>query len=68
MKLTVGSSSLSLEDSEGLGLEISGDLASGRVSLSSVGCDLVEGELLLLLNLEEVDFNGVVTINRKQIG
>ena len=48
-------------------MEICGDLASGRVGLRTFVRDLVEGELLLLLNLEEVDFNGVVTIKGNRL-
>ena len=67
LKLDVRSSSQSLEDSEGFLLEILADLAGSRVSFGGLVVDVLEGEVFLLLDFEEVDFNGVVTINRTNI-
>ena len=58
-------SSLSLEELEGLHLEVSGDFASIGIRLSGLTGDFVKAKLLLLANLEQVHLDGVVTINRK---
>ena len=54
-------SSLSLEDSEGLLLQVTSDLSGMAVSFSAFSGQLFKGELLLLLNLKQVHLNGVVT-------
>ena len=63
----VASSSLSLEDSVSLALEIGSDLASRGVSLGRLRVDLIKGELLLLLSFKEVNFDGVVTKGKREV-
>ena len=63
----VASSSLSLEDSVSLALEISSDLASRGVSLGRLRVDLIKAELLLLLSFKEVNFDSVVTKEIREV-
>ena len=57
------SSSLSLEDAEGLLLEITSDFTGMAISLGSLTSELVEGELLFFFNLEQVHLNSVVAVS-----
>ncbi len=57
------SSSLSLEDTEGLLLEITSDFTGMAVRLGSFTGQLVEGKLFFLFNLDQVDLNGVVAVS-----
>ena len=63
----VASSSLSLEDSVSLALEISSDLSSRGVSLGRLRVDLIKAELLLLLSFKEVNFDSVVTKRKREV-
>ena len=63
----VASSSLSLEDSVGLALEISSDLASRGVSLGRLRVDLIKAKLLLFLSFKEVNFDSVVTKGKREV-
>ena len=60
------SSSLSLEESEGLGLQIGGDFTGVRVSLGSLSVDLIELEDLLLADFEKTHIDGVVTTKQSE--
>ncbi len=57
------SSSLSLEDAEGLLLEIASDFTGKAIGLGSLTSELIEGKLLFFFNLEQVHFNGVVAVS-----
>ena len=59
--VAAGCSSLSLEDSVGLLLQVACDFTGVRVRLRALGSQILELELLFLLNFEQVDINGVVT-------
>ena len=55
------SSSLSLEDSEGLLLKVTSYFARGRVSFCAFARDCFELEFFLLLELKQIHLNRVVT-------
>ena len=57
------SSSLSLEDAEGLLLEITSDFTGMAISLGSLTSELIEGKLLFFFNLEQVHLNSVVAVS-----
>ena len=59
--VAAGCSSLSLEDSVGLLLQVACDFTGVRVSLGALGSQILELELFLLLNLKQVHIDGVVT-------
>ena len=57
------SSSLSLEDAEGLLLEIASDFTGKAVGLGTLSIELIEGKLLFFFNFEQVHLNSVVAVS-----
>ena len=57
------SSSLSLEDAEGLLLEIASDFTGMAFGLGALTGELIEGKFLFFFNLEQVHLNSVVAVS-----
>ena len=57
-------SSLSLEDSVGLLLQVACDFTGGAIGLCALSSQILELELLLLLDLKKVHIDGVVTVRQ----
>ena len=57
------SSSLSLEDAEGLLLEITSNFTGKAVGLGTLSIELIEGKLLFFFNFEQVHLNSVVAVS-----
>ncbi len=57
------SSSLSLEDAEGLLLEIASNFTGKAIGLGTLTSELIEGKLLFFFNFEQVHLNSVVAVS-----